>query len=181
MITDFTVRKKYGDLIVGIIDIILFIPLFILMVILHINDSNEIPFIFVLISFLLVLLGVFVIYDGIRPKITVKNETITYYAKFRTKKEINPYEITQKCRSSDKRQIGADAAGAAWGGIIGGALGGIIGGLIGKKVAPPSPPEIITYTAHGKTVLGFKTTMKNADLLEQYIDSVRPPFQEINK
>ena len=49
MITDFTVRKKYGDLIVGIIDIILFIPLFILMVILHINDSNEIPFIFVLI------------------------------------------------------------------------------------------------------------------------------------
>ncbi|MEZ3420384.1 MAG: hypothetical protein K1V95_00360, partial [Eubacterium sp.] len=94
MITDFTVRKKYGDLIVGIIDIILFIPLFILMVILHINDSNEIPFVFVLISFLLVLLGVFVIYDGIRPKITVKNETITYYAKFRTKKEINPYEIT---------------------------------------------------------------------------------------
>lgn len=177
MSNDFIVKKKPVDLIAGIICSILFMPFFILIVIFHFDDPVEIPLKFVLLSFLLVLLGLFCIYDGIRPKISVKDGIVIYYPKFKLKREICPYEITSKSRETDKSQI---SSGAAIGGAIGGALGGIIGALIGKNTQQ-KPVEIISYSSHGKIVLSFKTNMKNADMLEAYIDSKRPQFQEISE
>lgn len=182
MNSNFTVRKKAIEISLGVLCFAISAAFFILMVILYLDDPVENPLYYVECSFLFLLFGIYVFYNSLRPKITVKNGKITYYTKFRRKKEIKPDIITQKCRTDARTEMDKTLDANPY--LMGGALGALIGVILKKSkndVSPPSPPEMITYISYGKTVLNFKTTMKNADMLEAYIDSKRPQFQEISE
>ena len=103
-----------------------------------------------------------------------RSETITYYPQFKRKREINIAEITQKSRKVDKFDIIAKNQN----GILN--IGFITAVQLNKNNFERFV-NIISYYSGDEKILTFKSHMKNAKLLEEYIDSKRPQIEEIIK
>ncbi len=175
---NFTVKKKTHLFIIGlslgIFCIIFFTLLFWYMLITYLIKPDTIFLVMSVVSFLLKLYGAYCIYSAFRPKIIVNNETITYYPQFKRKREINIAEITQKSRKVDKFDIIAKNQN----GILN--IGFITAVQLNKNNFERFV-NIISYYSGDEKILTFKSHMKNAKLLEEYIDSKRPQIEEIIK
>ncbi|MDE5605541.1 MAG: hypothetical protein K2I73_08165 [Eubacterium sp.] len=106
-----------------------------------------------------------------RPKIYVYNGKIIYYPYpiFKSIRFVNTFEIAYKTKSVDKLSVYR----STW---------SVFAFLMALELSKDNPENYINrvtyYSSDGKKILTFTTNMKNAKLLENYIDSKCPQINE---